>query len=107
MVAAVLGSRHSSTYLANHLGIGSPGTIVGCDCLYDTDYISLHHAHIIRVSILLSHLKEVLDEVHDVGTCVHVVLRRASWSASQRGGARLLRPGGGASVCKRGRECSP
>lgn len=57
--------------------VGGARPIIGGDGIDDADDVALHHADIVHVLVLLGHLKEMLNEVHNVGARIHIVLRRS------------------------------
>lgn len=61
-------------HLPHDLNIGSAGTVVGRNRVYDTDDVALDHAHVLPVAFFVRHVEEVFNKVHYVGSGVHVVL---------------------------------
>lgn len=54
--------------------------IIRCHSVDDPDDVALYHANIVDMTILLCKFQEMLNEIHDVGTSVHVILREpVSW----------------------------
>lgn len=62
------------TNSSDYLDVSSSGAIIWGDGIDDSYYVALYHAYVIDVAVLLCQLQEVLDEVHDVGAGVHVIL---------------------------------
>ncbi|GKT88103.1 hypothetical protein Ct61P_05953 [Colletotrichum tofieldiae] len=66
--------EHSETHSSHDLDIGGARSVIGSDGVNDANDVALHHANVVDVLLLLGHLQEMLDEVHDVGASVHIVL---------------------------------
>lgn len=65
-------------YLSHDFYIGSTRSVVWGNCVDNADNVSLHHAHVVDMTLLVGHLQEVFDEIHDVGPCIHRVLGEVS-----------------------------
>ena len=62
------------THPPHNLHIRRPRPITRCNSIHNPQYIPLHHAHEIQVVFALSHVAEVLDEVHYICAVVHRIL---------------------------------
>ena len=69
-------SENGRSHFSDNFDIGRAGAVVRGHCIDHPDDVALHHADVVRVAIALRHVEEVLYEVHDIGTCIHVVLWR-------------------------------
>lgn len=67
-------STRGVAYPSDDLDVGRTRAVVGSDGVDNSYDVSLYHADVVDMAVLLSHLEEVLDEVHDVGSGVHVSL---------------------------------
>ena len=66
--------RGQIPHLPDDFDIGSSGTILRADSVDDPYNVALHHANIVSMAFLGSHDQEMFNEVHDIGSGVHVVL---------------------------------
>lgn len=65
---------HETAYLPYDFHICGSGAIIRGNSVDNTDDVALHHADVVGMTTPLCQVEKVLDEVHDVGTGVHVVL---------------------------------
>lgn len=63
-----------ATNSADDLDISGARAVIRGDGVNDSYYVALNHAYVVDVAVLLCHLQKMLDEVHDIGAGVHVVL---------------------------------
>jgi len=66
--------KFETSYLSDNLDIGCARSIIWSNSIHDTDNVALHHANVLMMAIPMSHVEEVLDEIHDIGSHVHIVL---------------------------------
>lgn len=68
-------------YPPDDLYVSRTRAVVGGDSVDHPYDVPLYHADIVDMAVLLGHLEEVLNEIHDVGASVHVILCGMGWSA--------------------------
>lgn len=74
--------KKGRSHFSDDFDIGRSGAVIRGHGIDNPDDVALHHADVVRVAIALRQVEEVLNEVHDIGTCIHVVLSRLGqhWS---------------------------
>lgn len=68
-------------HLSHDLDVSSAGTIFWSNGIDDLEDVALHHSDIVFVAFSMRHFAKVFDEVHDVGSDVHVILDDVSRGA--------------------------
>jgi len=71
-------------YLSHNFHIRGTSPIARSHGINNPQNIPLHHSHKLEMVFAPRHVAQLLDEEHDVGAIVHVVLRRGN----QLSGAR-------------------
>lgn len=69
MSASVMGTNSSDDF-----DISRARTIIRGNSVDNSYYVALDHAYVVDVAVFLCHLQKMLNEVHDVGASVHVIL---------------------------------
>lgn len=62
-------------YPSHNFHVGCTRPIVGRYGIDDSYYVSLDHSYVVVVTVLLCHLQEMFQKVHDIGARVHVILQ--------------------------------
>ena len=69
-------------YPPHNFDVRGAGTIAGCDCVYYSENVSLHHADEVEVPFALGYFAQVLDKIHNVCPVVHRVLLLSAYETS-------------------------
>lgn len=76
-----VGGGDWGAYPSNDFYVCGAGTVAGCDGVYDSENVSLHHANEVEVVFTLGYLAKVLNEIHNVCPVVHRVLLLSAYEA--------------------------
>lgn len=66
---------YGTAYLSYDFNVDCAGTIVGSNSIHNANNVALHEPDIFGMTIPLSHIQKMLNKIHDIGPCVHIVLQ--------------------------------
>lgn len=73
-MARGLGAEQSLAYLADDFDIGSSRSVIRGNCIDNANDVALHHPNVVWLTLFACLVKEMLNEIHDVGSSVHICL---------------------------------
>lgn len=79
LVGIVEGQGGGGEHPSHNFYVCGAGAIAGCNCVYDSEDVALHHADEVEVVFTLGYFAKVLDEIHNVCTVVHGVLESLAY----------------------------